>query len=63
MSTYRVIWEIDIEADSPDEAARVAQAIQRDQDSTATCYTVVYLQQRVAASVSHIDLGESDATD
>ena len=37
---YRVIWEIDVEADSAEEAARKAQAIQRDPTSIATVFTV-----------------------
>ena len=32
---YRVVWEIDIEANSPEEAARQALEIQRDPGSTA----------------------------
>ena len=40
MSDYRIVWEIDIEADSPEEAAREALLIQRDQGSDATCFTV-----------------------
>lgn len=30
MTTYRVVWEIDIEADSPLEAAKEARACQHD---------------------------------
>lgn len=42
MPTYHVRWEIDIETefDSPLEAARQAQAIQRDPDSIATVFEV-----------------------
>lgn len=40
MATYRVIWEIDIEADSPQEAASEAAAIQTDPESIATVFTV-----------------------
>lgn len=32
MPHYRVLWEIDIEADSPQEAAAQALIIQRDND-------------------------------
>lgn len=38
---YRVTWEIDIDADSFDDAARTALAMQRDPTSTATCFTIV----------------------
>jgi hypothetical protein len=37
---YRVIWEIDIEAESFEEAARRALEIQRDHDSIATCFVI-----------------------
>lgn len=40
MTDHRVVWEIDIEADSPEEAAKEALVIQRDQGSDATCFTV-----------------------
>ena len=38
---YRVIWEIDLDADSFEDAARTALAMQRDPTSTATCFTIV----------------------
>lgn len=37
---YRVIWEIDLDADSPEDAARKAMEIQRDPASIATCFVV-----------------------
>lgn len=37
---YHVMWEIEVEADSPREAAEEARAIQRDPKSTATVYEV-----------------------
>ena len=37
---YRVIWTIDLEADSPEDAARIALAIQRDPGSWATHFEV-----------------------
>jgi hypothetical protein len=40
MTTYVVEWYIDIEADSPEDAARQALAIQRDPNSTATVFSV-----------------------
>lgn len=40
MSTYLVVWKIDIDADSPEEAARRALQIQRRPDSTATWFHV-----------------------
>lgn len=38
---YRVVWEIDIYAASPVEAAREAQRIQRDYDSVATVFDCI----------------------
>lgn len=37
---YRVVWEIDIDAESFDEAARKALEIQRDPTSIATCFVI-----------------------
>jgi hypothetical protein len=41
MTTYRVIWSIDLEADSPRDAAMQAQAIQWCPDSTANVFDVI----------------------
>jgi len=41
MEMYNVMWSIDLEADSPGEAARVAREIQLDPDSLATSFTVI----------------------
>jgi hypothetical protein len=40
MSRFKVSWEIDIEAGTPEQAAQQALAIQRDQQSTATLFDV-----------------------
>ncbi len=40
MTMYAVSWEIDIEADSPMEAAQKALEIQRDPESIATVFLV-----------------------
>lgn len=37
-SEYRVVWEIDIDADSPEEAAQKALHIQRNPGSIATVF-------------------------
>ena len=37
---YRISWEIDIDADTPVEAARKALAVQRDPESIATVFDV-----------------------
>lgn len=40
MPDYLVTWQIDIEADSPEEAAARALIVQRDAESTATVFDV-----------------------
>jgi hypothetical protein len=55
--TYHVLWEIDIEAESPIDAARQALRIQRDPDSTATVFDVTDGD----GNTQRIDLDEADA--
>ena len=40
MAEYLVTWKIDVEADSPQEAAQMAREIQQDPESTATVFLV-----------------------
>lgn len=40
MKTYRVEWSIDVEADTPLQAAHKALEIQRRRNSTAVVFTV-----------------------
>lgn len=40
MPEYHVKWEVDLEADSPEEAARQALEIQRDLGSVTSVFTV-----------------------
>ena len=40
MTEYLVTWKIDIDADSPEEAAAQALICQRDPESTATIFEV-----------------------
>lgn len=54
--TKRVVWEIDVEADTPEEAARQALAIQRDLQSTATVFDVT----DAAGNTVQIDLEEEE---
>ena len=42
MKNFRVMWEIDIEADSPEEAAVKALEIQRNPASWATGFDVYH---------------------
>lgn len=57
---YRVIWMIDIEAESPQEAAAEALKIQRDPDSTATSFDVMIPPQYpdIEAKIVTVDLEE-----
>jgi len=57
MPSYRVTWEIDIDADSPLEAAKQAITILRDEDSTATIFTVV-----ADGSTTFVDTGTEMTT-
>ncbi len=38
---YRVIWEIDLDAEDPRQAARLARALQLSPDSLATFFQVL----------------------
>lgn len=58
MTRYRVIWEIDIDADNPEEAAARALIIQRDNDPANTA-TVFIVQGPHGQSI--IDLSEEAA--
>lgn len=40
MPSMRVTWEIDIDAETPEDAARQALAKMRDRDSLATVFDV-----------------------
>ncbi len=40
MATYTVVWTIEIDADSYEEAAETALAMQRDPESIATLFEV-----------------------
>lgn len=40
MNHYYVSWGIDLEAETPEEAAKEALKIQRDPESTASCFEV-----------------------
>jgi len=51
MTQYRVVWEIDIDAETPDDAAEAALLVQRDPDSIATFFTVEDLETGERASI------------
>jgi hypothetical protein len=62
MKTYRVVWQIDVEANSELEAAQEAKAIQTDVESTANIFEVYDNSQndvgKVTSGFSEIDLDE-----
>ena len=41
MTKYLVRWEIDIETEDKGDAAIIALKIQRDPNSTATCFKII----------------------
>ena len=57
MTSYRVVWQIEIDAESPLDAARRALHMQRLTDSTATVFTVS-TATAPGASAHYIDLDE-----
>ena len=50
--TFRVTWEIEIDADSPREAAELALEIQRDPDSEALAFDVERLSTKKTTFVN-----------
>lgn len=61
MSSYRVIWEIELEADSPLWAAREAEAIHLDRESIAKVFTVIE-REPTTGQVYQVDLGTDSVT-
>jgi hypothetical protein len=62
MKEYRVTWEIDIDADSPEEAAQKALDIQRNPESMATVFDVFEPDEEANDNAKHfrVDLMEDD---
>lgn len=56
MKSYRVVWEIDIDAKSPKEAAKKALKIQRDKSSMATVFDVIDRDSKSVKPPVRIDL-------
>lgn len=59
MKNYRVVWEIDIEAETPRDAAELALEIQRNNESIATVFEVI---GEKGTSIT-VDLEESENID
>ncbi|GGN61409.1 hypothetical protein GCM10012285_60270 [Streptomyces kronopolitis] len=51
MPEYSVTWEIDLDAADPGDAAREAQAIQRDANAWATVFTVHTATQTITVDL------------
>lgn len=56
---YRVIWEIDIHARSPKQAANIARAIQLDPENEANYFTVTH-PSKGASKVLQADLNPKE---
>lgn len=59
MPCYKVIWEIDIDADTPLEAAKQAEEIQKSPESTATVFGVTDPETGISVEV---DLDTNEVT-
>ena len=53
---YRLVWQIDVEADTPREAAEKALAIQRNPNSIATAFDVF----EKPGHKTQVDLGDDE---
>ena len=53
MKNYHVVWEIDVSAESPRDAAAQALAIQRDPSSIATVFDVFTPTQQAHVDVTY----------
>ncbi len=52
---FKVSWVIDIEADSAQEAARIALRIQNNPESTANVFDVM---DRETGAIEYVDFGD-----
>lgn len=55
---YRVMWCIDLEADSPEHAARLAREIQEDPESLANVFRVAPTADSKAITI--VDLNQRE---
>lgn len=65
MHSYRVTWEIDVEAETPREAAEQAKAIQQDPGSWASVFSCLQTDYLYPAKpkLFHIDLAADESED
>jgi hypothetical protein len=59
LKPYLVTWSIDVEAHSYEEAARLAQEIQRDRDSIATVFNVRCRGREQLVRIIDLEMTES----
>jgi hypothetical protein len=59
MKSFRVVWQIDIDAKSPRAAAQEALRIQRDPESVATVFSVRETNSKIPLDDEVIDLSKS----
>jgi hypothetical protein len=52
MAHFKITWAVDVDADTPEEAAWIAQKYQRNTDTTATFFDV----QDEQGNITQIDL-------
>lgn len=66
MPLFRVMWEIDLDAEAPREAARLARQIQLDPESIATVFRIgISVPDQLLLPREHlvvIDLLDGDST-
>lgn len=55
MPQYHVIWEIHLDAESPEDAARQALSIHRDPQSIATMFSIELNDLRTVIDVNNED--------
>lgn len=60
LTTYRVVWKMDIDASSPLRAAEMARGYQRDPFSEVGCFEVHFTDDRGPKQVA-VDLDGEDA--
>ena len=64
MSEYRVMWVIDVDADSPRDAALMAKAIHMDRANVATFYDVIDIStyEKTVIDTSEVEEEEEDSS-
>ncbi|ANO35474.1 hypothetical protein A6E01_19875 (plasmid) [Vibrio breoganii] len=63
MSSYKIVWEVELEADSPEQAAKLAREMQLDKESEALHFNVTdeVTGDEIEVSLDEVNLAESFA--